>query len=370
MFLAIWAAIHAYVFWRLSSIPWIQQHLSPYTLGFSALFLWASYPLSRMFVKFQPEAWPFEFAAATWVGTMFLLFSALVASEILTLGGFLLPTLAPNLRGGACLIALLLSLFGLFQGLRPPVVRDYEIELAGLPAERDGLVLVEVSDLHLGNLIGKQWMERLVTRVNDLKPDLIAAVGDVVDGEAEHLRTLIPVLQKMKAPLGVWAVTGNHEFYAGKNGCIQLMQDAGFTVLQDQWAEVTPGLVIAGVDDIGTRRSLGAAPIEKALANRPPGATLFLSHTPSFAETAAAAGANLMLCGHTHEGQIWPFAYLVGLRFKLLAGRYEVGSMPVVVCRGTGTWGPRMRLWRPSEILRIKLRAPNASGNVRPVQKS
>ena len=94
-----------------------------------------------------------------------------------------------------------------------------------------------------------------------------------------------------------------------------------------------------------------------ALANRPPGAAILLSHSPLQAGAAAAAGAGLMLSGHTHDGQIWPFGYLVRLSYPLLGGRYEVDGMPVIVCRGTGTWGPRMRLWRPSEILRITLRS-------------
>ena len=97
--------------------------------------------------------------------------------------------------------------------------------------------------------------------------------------------------------------------------------------------------------------------VEQTLANRPPGAVILLSHSPLLADVAATAGAGLMLSGHTHNGQIWPFGYLVRLSYPLLGGRYEVGGMPVIVCCGTGTWGPRMRLWRPGEILRITLRS-------------
>ncbi len=96
-----------------------------------------------------------------------------------------------------------------------------------------------------------------------------------------------------------------------------------------------------------------------ALAGRPPGAGILLSHAPTRAEEASRAGAGLMLSGHTHGGQIWPFGYLVGLRYPLLAGEYRVGGTTVLVCRGTGTWGPRMRLWHPGEILRVVLRRPD-----------
>ncbi|MHB9030336.1 MAG: metallophosphoesterase, partial [Candidatus Latescibacterota bacterium] len=140
---------------------------------------------------------------------------------------------------------------------------------------------------------------------------------------------------------------------------IRFFGEVGYTVLRDRWAEVIPGLILAGVDDLTARRESGRTdrPVEKALANRPAGATVLLSHTPWQADRAAAAGANLMLSGHTHNGQIWPFNYITKLTYPLTAGRYEVDGMTVIVCRGTGTWGSRMRLWSPGEILRIRLTA-------------
>jgi len=140
---------------------------------------------------------------------------------------------------------------------------------------------------------------------------------------------------------------------------MRLFEEVSFNLLRNSWAEVRPGLVLAGVDDLTARRRNGQVgdPISQALADRPPGAAILLSHTPWEAERAAKAGVGLMLCGHTHGGQIWPFDYLVRSRYPLLEGRYEVDGMTVIVCRGTGTWGPRMRLWRPSEILRVTLRA-------------
>jgi len=252
-----------------------------------------------------------------------------------------------------------LAAVGLVQGLRPPVLREHEVPLAGLPPERDGLVLVAISDVHLGTLINGNWMTQLIQRVNELRPDLVIIVGDVVDGNIRRVETLRPVLATLRAPLGVWAVTGNHEYYAGVEQCVRLLQDAGYTVLRDSWAEVAPGLVLAGVDDLTARRQFGRGgqPIEQALAKRPPGASILLSHSPWQADVAARLGAGLMLSGHTHNGQIWPFSYLVQLSYPLLGGRYEIGGMPVIVGRGTGSWGPRMRLWQPGEIVRIKLRS-------------
>lgn len=238
------------------------------------------------------------------------------------------------------------------------MIRDHEIALPGLPPELDGTVLVQLSDIHLNGLISRSWLEKLVFSVNNLRPDLIVVVGDVVDGEAEQLRTLAAIFGKLRAPLGIWAVTGNHEYYAGIERCVQFLKDAGCTVLRDASAQAAPGLVLAGVDDLGARQQYNistAQAVADALGSRPPGATIYLCHTPIQAKTAAAAGAGLMLCGHTHNGQIWPFTYLVKLRYPLIGGRYEIRDMPLIVCRGTGTWGPRMRLWLSGEVIRVKL---------------
>ncbi len=358
--LAVWTLMHAYVVWRLWSVPLLAAAGAHRVLLAAALVLWLFSPLalvlSRVRPKFAPV--PLEFVAAAWMGVLFLLLCALLVVDVVTAGGLLLPRLAPTMRGWALVIAALLSLIGLVQGLRSPRWWDYEVRLAGLPAERDGTVLVAVSDIHLGTLIGERWMARLVDRVNAMKPDLVVVDGDLVDGNVGEVKPLLPVLKRLRAPLGVWAVTGNHEWYAGIDRSVQLLEEAGYTVLRDRWAEVVPGLVFAGVDDLTARRQFGQLdhPVEKALAGRPAGATVLLSHSPLNADAAAAAGAGLMLSGHTHDGQIWPFGYLVRFVYPLLGGRYEVNGMSVIVCRGTGTWGPRMRLWRPSEIVRITLR--------------
>jgi len=358
--LAIWAGVHTYVFWRLASVPLVAAHVPPRMLCWAAVALWASYVAARTLNawKFEVVGGPLERFAANWVGVVFLLFVALLAVDVVTLGGVLLPRLAPALRGWAAVAALVLAAVALVQGLRPPVVREYEVRLPGLPRERDGLVVVALSDMHLGTLIHERWMGDLIRRVDGLKPEVVVIVGDLVDSEVGRLERLLPVLRTLRAPRGVWAVTGNHEFYAGPERSVRLLQDAGYTVLQDRWAEVAPGLVIAGVDDLTARRQSGRSdrPIGPALHGRPAGGVILLSHSPLQEEAAAAAGAGLMLSGHTHNGQIWPFNWLVRVSYRYLGGRYEVNGMSVIVCRGTGTWGPRMRLWRPGELLRITLR--------------
>ena len=365
--LSVWTAMHLYVVWRLGSVPWVATHVSRRALLLIPAVLWCSYPLARVLEwrGFQAVAGPLEIVGANWIGVLFLVLSALLVVDVVSLGGLLVPKLAPAFRGWAAMVGLVLSGLALVQGLRPPVVRDYAVELAGLPPEREGLLLVAVSDLHLGTMIGQRWIERVVECVNDMHPDVVLLVGDILEGDDRRVEEeLVPTLAKLRAPLGVWAVTGNHEFYNGIERSVALIESAGAKVLRDGWAEVAPGLVLAGVDDLAGRRQYGRndRPIEEALANRPRGATILLSHTPWQADAAAASCAGLMVSGHTHNSQIWPFNWLVKLRYPLLGGRYEVNGMSVIVCRGTGTWGPRLRLWRPGEMVRITLKAdgPNA----------
>lgn len=385
--LSIWAVVHAYVFWRLASVPWVAAHVPRPALLLGAVALWASYFVARILEGrgLDAVAVPLEFAAALWIGTVFLLFAALLATDVVTLGGWLFPRLAPALRGSAALAALGLAVVAIVQGLRPPVVHDEEVRLAGLPRERDGLVVVAVSDLHLGTLLGGRWLGEVVRRIDAAKPDAVVIVGDLIDGDVARVEPLVPELRTLRAPLGVWAVTGNHDYYAGADASVRLFEEAGFRVLRDGWAEVAPGLVFAGVDDLTARHGGGATSgtaVERALAGIPAGtATVLLSHTPVEIEAAARRlgtapgdlpapgatapegapprpGTGLMLSGHTHAGQIWPFNFLVGLRYPQVGGRHAIGGMTLIISRGAGTWGPRMRLWQRGEIVRIRLRSP------------
>jgi predicted MPP superfamily phosphohydrolase len=293
-----------------------------------------------------------------WMGALFLLFISLLTMDIITVFGFLVPRLAPSLRGWALFVGAVLSVIALVQGLRPPVVQSYEVRLADLSNEMDGKVLVAMSDLHIGSLIGKRWLAARVAQAREAQPDLVVLLGDVFEGHGQPQEELLPILRRLSAPLGIWAVTGNHEFHGADNKSIHMIDAAGFKLLRNRWVEVRPGFILAGVDDLTAKYRAGRDGdfISQTLAGRPPGATVLLSHTPWQAERAAGAGAGLMLSGHTHGGQIWPFGYLTRRTYPLLGGRYEVDGMPIIVCRGTGTWGPRMRLWRPGEILRVTFR--------------
>ena len=372
--LIIWAALHAYVFWRLGSVPLVARHLSPRRRWLLATLLWASFPLARWLTHRHLDALgvPLEFAANIWMGTLFLLFSALLALEPVTLGGWLFRRAIPGLRTAAVALALALSGIALVQGLRAPVVETQEITLPSLPRELDGLTLATISDLHLGTTQNESWLRSRIDQLHALHADAILVVGDLVDSDVRRVEPLLPLLKTLHAPLGVWAVLGNHDTFGGGERSAQLMHDAGFRLLRDECAPLAPGLTLAGVNDLGLRRRTADAAVAHTLARHPvrsgDGATILLSHTPMAAETAAAHGAQLMLSGHTHAGQLWPFGELVRLVNPLFHGHYDVAGMQVYVSRGAGTWGPPMRLWQPGEIALIRLRAGRPTTGTAPAQ--
>ena len=350
--------VHIYVFWRVASVPFLNNFFRKKHIATTGLLLWALFFAGRVYGHSGSGglARIVEFAGMNWMAVLFLVFVSLLAVDCLTGFGFILPRLAPSLRGWGLAAGLILSAIALVQGLRAPVIQDYEVEIPGLPAALDGTVLIAMSDLHIGSLLDKQWLEKRIIQVQAEKPDLVVLLGDIFEGHGRDPRdAMLPVLRSLSAPLGVWAVNGNHENHG--HDVAPLMEEAGFQVLRNRWAEVKPGLILAGVDDLTAMRRAGKESdiIAKTLAGRPPATTILLTHTPWQSEKAAEAGVDLMLSGHTHGGQIWPFGYLVKLYYPLIGGRYEVDNMTVIVCRGTGTWGPRMRLWRPGEILRITL---------------
>lgn len=356
----IWTAMHAYVLGRLWRLPGLDTPLAHRLLAVGFVVLWLAYPVARVLERrgSYTLAHPLEWVGASWLGTLFFLVFFLLVADLVTGFGWLLPRTAPPVRWAAVAVALSVGAAALIQGSRAPVVEEMTVFSPRLPEQVDGLRVVQLSDLHVGALLGARWVHGIAARVAALSPDLVLVTGDLVDGNAGRVAQVLPQLRTLTARHGVWVVTGNHEYYAGLEASLQVLRDAGFEVLRDGWVEPVPGLILAGVDDLTARRQFGDldSPLSKALAGRPPGFTVLLSHSPWRVEEATASGVDLMLSGHTHAGQIWPFGYLTALHYPFLEGRFQVGDMVLYVSRGTGTWGPRMRLPRPAEITLFTLR--------------
>jgi predicted MPP superfamily phosphohydrolase len=353
--------MHVYVLWRAGSVPFLRQYVTRKKIVIGGVALWCLFFVGRIYGHDSAGALStmLELAGMTWMAVLFLTTVPMLAVDILTGFGSFLPRLAPSLRGAALICGAMLSVTAMVQGMRPPAVDHFEVYLPGLPSRLDGTVIVGMSDLHIGATLDGKWLGKRVDQVLEERPDMIVLLGDIFEGHSLPTKEHVTTLKGLNAPMGVWAVLGNHEFHGRDDSIASTCHDASITVLRNEQAEVRPGLILAGVDDLTAHRRAGLHSdiVTRVLARPTKGATILLSHTPWSADLAAKAGAGLMLCGHTHGGQVWPFGHLVRRIYPLLAGRYNVDGMTVIVSRGAGTWGPRMRLWEPGEIIRVTLRA-------------
>ena len=320
-------------------------------------------PLARLI------AWP----ASLWMGLAFLLVLLLGATDLLLgLGGAaahaagaapLEPRGAAQVRAAGVLAgALALGAVGLRSALRPPALRRLEVRLPRWPAALDGFRIVQISDLHIGPILDRRFARALARRVNALRPDLVAVTGDLVDGSVRRLADEVAPLAELRAEHGVWFVTGNHDHYSGARAWAARAAELGMRPLRNERVRVGSGAAafdLAGVDDhrgdlVGGE---GGEDLERALAGRDPARPLILlAHDPTTFKRASRMGVDLQLSGHTHGGQIWPFGYLVRLVVPFVAGLYERGGARLYVSRGTGFWGPPLRLRAPAEITEIALR--------------
>ena len=265
-----------------------------------------------------------------------------------------------RLTFAAALLALAIFAYGWNQA-RHPVVQPYEVTIAKEFPGRESLTIAMVSDVHIGALIDRGRVEELVQQLNAQQADLIVLVGDTIDQDADYLpRHGIPqVLRGLKAPLGVYAIMGNHEYISRKpEKAIKYLEAGGLTVLRDRWQLVGNGLVLVGRDDFGrSRYQPGESdPLEDILAGvdltRP---VVVMDHQPRRIDEAAVAGADVLLSGHTHQGQMWPISLITHAMYELDWGMLQRGNMTMIVSSGYGGWGPPLRVGTQSEIVLLKL---------------
>lgn len=369
--LTAWTVFHLYLFRHVSSLSAVRRRFPLLTLLIVTAILWMTYFLPGWAddLGARGSARGLEYFTMIWLGTTFLIFTCLLIVDLVTVFGLLFRRHLAVLRTAAIAAGICLSAYAVYEGFRTPVIRDYEIPLAHLPPQYDGQTLAVVSDLHVGDFLDETWLVERIRQVNALRADAVLLLGDIFEGDSsdERKRSMMHLLQDLSSPLGVWGVTGNHDGHGGLESTVQFLEASGVRMLRNRWRELEPGVILAGIDDRSGRMSVAdpADRIRQALSGRPDScATILLSHRPRGAEVAASAGAGLMLSGHTHGGQLWlwPFSYFWGLANPVFAGECVIDGMPVVVSRGVGTWGPRMRLWYPGEIVRITLRSPLPGG--------
>jgi predicted MPP superfamily phosphohydrolase len=300
------------------------------------------------------------------------LFVLTVLREPVLLAGWLLGTLRQPLLHGHDLaqlsamavpaLAAAATLVGWVNARRRPAVREVDVPIDGLPPALDGFTIVQISDLHVGVTIRRRFVEKVVATANRLNPDLIAVTGDSVDGRVEDLRPHIEPMSQLSARHGVFAVTGNHEYYSGAGPWIEEFGRLGMRVLLNEHMALDhagAALLLAGVTDFsgGHFDPAHRSDPPRALAGAPAGLRprVLLAHQPRSADAAERAGFDLQLSGHTHGGQFLPWRWFVPLQQPYTAGLHRHGRMWIYTSRGTGYWGPPKRLGAPSEITRLRL---------------
>ena len=256
-----------------------------------------------------------------------------------------------------------LSANGVRSARETAALKYVEIPIRDLDPALQGFKIVQLSDIHVGDTIRRDYFQRIVDRTMTVGADLIVITGDLVDGRVADLKDDVAPIRQLAAPQGVFFITGNHEYYSGPLEWIEHLRSIGIDVLLDEHRVLThkgANIVLGGITDHSASRIVKehTADPKKAFAGAPQGPLrILLAHQPRSYPRAQGLGVHLQLSGHTHGGQIWPFGLLVPFQQRFIAGLHKVwGSMWIYISRGTGYWGPPMRVASPSEITVITLR--------------
>jgi predicted MPP superfamily phosphohydrolase len=249
---------------------------------------------------------------------------------------------------------------GIAVAMGPPRLKRVTITLPRLPRSAEGLRIALVADIHLGPLRGLSHSRRVVDMINDADADVVAVVGDLVDGSVAELRAAAAPLRELRSRHGSYFVTGNHEYYSGHEEWAEELTRLGLRVLRNERQELPVGLDVAGVNDVQGGAYLDGPDVARALSGRDPSrVVIMLAHQPIQAGEVARHGVDLQLSGHTHGGQMVPFNLIVrASQQPVVSGLGEVDGMPVYVTNGAGFWGPPVRVGAPPDISLIELRAP------------
>jgi hypothetical protein len=353
---AVLGSAHAYIWWRFVEAPgWPRVWTVLATILVFALA--PSLPATILVVRrfTRARARPVLWIAYSWFGCAVYLLLAAVLTHIACM-------VARVTARDAALVGLAATAitigYGLVHARRGPFVRRVRVPIAKLPAAAEGYTIVQLTDVHIGWTLGSHFAEKVVAKVNALAPDLIVLTGDIVDGNVRELATHVAPLGNLRARDGMFAVTGNHEYYWNVDAWLAHLATLGIRFLRNERVAIRDAFELAGVDDVtsGAMAVGHGEDIARAVAGRNSAVPLvLLAHHPQSLARAIAAGVDLQLSGHTHGGQLLPLGWLARLFEPHVAGLKRFSDTWLYVSEGTGFWGPPMRIGTSCEIAAITL---------------
>jgi predicted MPP superfamily phosphohydrolase len=367
-FLFLYGGIHFYAFMRARSIFHFPPVAQTLIVVLFLLLIFAP-ALVRIAESRQLETLArfIAYVGYVWMAFIFLFFVLNVSFDLFKLiikffSGTMVNVSYNKITFGlAAFFSFVLVFYGFIDACAVRV-KKLEVCTSQELANNGKIRVVQISDVHIGLIIKEKRLQAVIDKVNEADPDILVSTGDLLDGEINNIMPLAQLLSSIKPKYGKYAITGNHEYYAGIDASLKFTRKAGFEVLRDEIRQVA-GINIVGIDDITGRKSVIINENSRITKTMPPlpddKFVLLLKHQPYVNKNDRF---NLQLSGHTHGGQIFPFRLITRLFFENNYGHYELGQdKQLYVSRGTGTWGPPVRVFAPPEITVIDIIGKNSN---------
>jgi hypothetical protein len=364
--LSVYGLINFYIFFRgwnaLGSYP---AYRTP--LLFIGILLAAAYPLGRVLERYSLSRLSevIVYTGAVWLGEMVYLFLITAAMDIIRLILFFIPVISLHDAGrwdalAAFALATVMTVYG-FVNARFPKIKNLRFDMPKRSSSAESMTIAAVSDIHLGTIMGPKRLRYIVDRINSINADIVLFVGDVFDEDIGRVikNNLGQLLAQIRSKYGMYAVTGNHEYFGGVDAAVNYLHDHGITVLRDESVDVAGAVRIIGREDRSSggwnnRKRKSIPEIIPAGQNTLP--MIVMDHQPQQLQDAVDAQVDLQLSGHTHHGQLWPFNYITKKVYEVSWGYKKKGNTHFYVSCGAGSWGPPIRTGNTPEILRIDIR--------------
>ena len=380
-FFTIYGLLHFYVFLKIKMALALGAPSSLLLIFFMLLMIMAPIIVRISESRgFEPLARITSYIGFMWMGLLFIFLCASLLIDIYRFtihkAGLIFQTNISHLALSpqsafyiTLLIAIIIAFYGYFEARS---VRNDTVTIKSpkIPREIGTLTIAQISDIHLGLIVRHGKLKKILQVVKEAEPDILVSTGDLVDGQISNLAGLAEMLSSIKPRYGKFAITGNHEFYAGIDQALLFTEKAGFTMLRGEMVTVADAINIVGIDDrTGKQMGVFKGGSEKDLLTGLPDEkfTLLLKHMP-LVDKGAMGLFDLQLSGHTHKGQIFPFNFVVKLLFPTDAGLVYLNNASLLyVNRGSGTWGPPIRFLSPPEVTIIKLVHEGENGKSGPI---